>query len=104
MPRTLDQCLPECRGLTSKWLILTQHLLLLQEQLLEGSESDREAGLLTESFKTKSNKKGVRAGNVFFKLPEFFSKSFLQILIIMVMFKKNKSSYILEMHTKIQMK
>lgn len=56
---------------------------------------------MTESFKTTSSKKGLCAGNVFFNLPEFFSESFFKILIITVVFKKNKSSYILEMHTKI---
>lgn len=41
MPSTVDQLLPESRGLTSKWLILTQRLFILQEKLLEGSELQR---------------------------------------------------------------
>lgn len=86
-----------------KWLILRQHLLLLQEQLPEGSESGCKGGFKgqKESFKTKSSKKSVHAGNLFFQPHEFFSKSFLKSIIIVVMFKKNKSSYVLEMPTEI---
>lgn len=103
MSRTLDQLSPESRGSMPKWLILTRHLFCLQEQLLEGSESNCKGGFKgqKESFKTKSNKKSVHAGNFFFQPHGFFSESFLRSIIIVVMFKKNKSSYVLEMHAEI---